>query len=73
MTTTECEIFARHADLLRQSLSSLEQAKEETLRESWELAAFCLREALNLTGSITGETISPDILDEIFSRFCIGK
>lgn len=73
MTTTECEISARHADLLRQSLSSLEQAKEETLRESWELAAFCLREALNLTGSITGETVSPDILDEIFSRFCIGK
>ena len=71
--TADCEVSARHAELLETALSMLERATEEVRREAWELAAFSLREALTALGSITGETVSPDILDEIFSRFCIGK
>ena len=71
--TTDCEVSARHAELLKTAREVLERSCEEVLQESWELAAFSLREALNSLGTITGETVSPDILDEIFSRFCIGK
>jgi len=32
-----------------------------------------VREALQSLGEITGETCTEDLLDQIFSRFCIGK
>jgi len=38
-----------------------------------ELAACELRAVLSALGEITGETSRDDILDRIFSRFCIGK
>ena len=70
---TACEVSARHAELLQNALAVLERCAEEVHQESWELAAFSLRDAVNSLGKITGETVSPDILDEIFARFCIGK
>ncbi|WP_022853022.1 tRNA uridine-5-carboxymethylaminomethyl(34) synthesis GTPase MnmE [Thermodesulfatator atlanticus] len=38
-----------------------------------ELVAVDLREALDHLGEITGETTTEDLLDRIFSNFCIGK
>jgi tRNA modification GTPase len=38
-----------------------------------ELAAADISEALSALGEVTGETASPDVLDSIFSRFCVGK
>ncbi len=38
-----------------------------------EFSALDLRDALGALGEITGETTPDSILDEIFSRFCIGK
>lgn len=38
-----------------------------------ELVAVDLREALNYLGEITGETTTEDLLDRIFSNFCLGK
>ncbi len=40
---------------------------------SLEFLATDLREALDALGGITGETTTDDVLDDIFSRFCIGK
>ncbi|MCI6287553.1 MAG: tRNA uridine-5-carboxymethylaminomethyl(34) synthesis GTPase MnmE, partial [Lentisphaeria bacterium] len=71
--TAECEVSARHAELLQEALADLLRAEQEVGNESWELAAFCIREALAALGTVTGEEIAPDVLDEIFSRFCIGK
>lgn len=39
----------------------------------FEFLAFELREALAALGEITGETTPEQVLDLIFSRFCIGK
>ena len=32
-----------------------------------------VRRAYQSLGEITGETVSDDIIDEVFSRFCLGK
>jgi tRNA modification GTPase len=38
-----------------------------------EFAAFDLREALGTLGEVTGQTVTEEVLDRIFSTFCIGK
>ena len=66
-------VSERHAALLEQGANQLAAAGECVRKESWELAGSSLRTAAELIGCITGETATPDVLDEIFSRFCIGK
>ncbi|OGS20609.1 MAG: tRNA uridine-5-carboxymethylaminomethyl(34) synthesis GTPase MnmE [Elusimicrobia bacterium RIFOXYA2_FULL_39_19] len=41
--------------------------------ESGEFIVLHLRSALDALGEIIGETTTEDILDEIFSNFCVGK
>lgn len=38
-----------------------------------ELVCEEIRAAVQALGEITGEELTPDLLDEIFSRFCLGK
>jgi tRNA modification GTPase len=38
-----------------------------------ELASLDLRIAVNAVGEIVGKTSTEDLLDSIFSQFCIGK
>lgn len=38
-----------------------------------DLAAVDLHEALYLLGRITGDSVDEKLLDDIFSRFCVGK
>jgi len=61
-----------------QALEEAKQNIERTLlgirgKLSEELIAFDLREAIDRLGEITGEVVADDILDQIFSYFCIGK
>lgn len=64
----------RHRDCLAQCLESIERAERAfRLGESFEFVALELRLALDRLGDITGETTPNDILERIFSRFCIGK
>ena len=61
-------------DAIRRAMESLIFAQESAKSSmSPELIAVDLRGALKNLGEITGETTSEDILDQIFSRFCIGK
>jgi tRNA modification GTPase len=65
---------SRHYDLLRRTQTSLENSNEMLRqRVSEELVLVGLHNALKFLGEITGETTTEDILDEIFSTFCIGK
>ena len=41
--------------------------------ETLELAALELRIAMNGAGEVVGKTTTEDLLDSIFSQFCLGK
>ncbi len=64
----------RHKTALEQTKTSLEKTLisiEEDL--SLEFIALDLRDALDSLGIIIGATYTDDILERIFSEFCIGK
>lgn len=64
----------RHRDALLRTRNSLFRFCEESKGAvSPEFLAIELRDALHALGEITGETAPDEILDRIFSRFCIGK
>jgi tRNA modification GTPase len=64
----------RHRDALLRSRQHLVRFCEEApLATSPELLAIDLRDALQALGEITGETTPDEILERIFSRFCVGK
>lgn len=64
----------RHAQKFRESRKSLQAAKKNLEHdESPEIIAFDLRSAANAIDEITGKIYNEDILEEIFSKFCIGK
>lgn len=65
---------ARHKNALRKAQESLLFALESAQGEMPpELIAVDLRGCLKNLGEIIGESASEEILDQIFSRFCIGK
>ncbi len=66
-------VNARHSSLLSDALGQLEEAKAMVSNEDFELIAINLRTAIDAIGRVTGRSIQPDILDYIFSQFCIGK
>lgn len=65
---------ARQAKLMEQALDDLAAALESA-RVGLTADAFLsdAERAVNTLGQITGETVSADLAQEIFSRFCVGK
>jgi len=65
---------ARHERQLRLAYESLESALE-AIRSNMtlDIVALELRSALEHLGRITGQTAEEEIINAIFSRFCIGK
>jgi tRNA modification GTPase len=64
----------RHKVKIEKALEASKAALEGlNVRTPAELVAVDLREALDALGEIIGLTTTEDILDQIFSRFCIGK
>jgi tRNA modification GTPase len=66
-------INQRHEQKLNESLRLLNEAADEMERESVEVAAMQMRQVHQLLGGLEREDVSEQILDRIFSRFCIGK
>ncbi|MEA4862439.1 MAG: tRNA uridine-5-carboxymethylaminomethyl(34) synthesis GTPase MnmE [Victivallaceae bacterium] len=69
----EVAVNERHAASLDEAADSLSGTSIEIIGKHWELASVLVRQAVDALGEITGETASVDVLDNIFSRFCIGK
>ena len=64
----------RHKKKLDRSLKFFRKAERGLRRNlSPELIAFDLRQGINEIDEITGRVYNEEILDRIFSRFCIGK
>jgi len=64
----------RHRLALEKAHKNIQNAKENIASGmSEEFAAFDLREALDHLDEITGRKINDEILDKIFSSFCVGK
>ena len=65
---------ARHVEALKTAEHALLQVKDGLQKNlSGDLISIDIRTALHALGSITGKITNTDILDSIFSRFCIGK
>ena len=64
----------RHREALLLARNALQRFSYALAQEHpAEFAALELREALQGFGLITGETTPEDVLEKIFTRFCIGK
>lgn len=65
---------ARQSGLLRQALDDLQLAIEAARQNATlDIIAVQLQAAYASLGWVIGEAVGEDLLDEIFSRFCLGK
>ncbi len=67
-------INSRHQDALRRARAATRLTMDALIsNQTLELAAMDLRIAVNAVGEIVGKTTTEDLLDSIFSQFCLGK
>lgn len=65
---------ARHAAALKEAASALESAKEGAeLVVDLDCVSIDINDAWSALGKITGVTLSEEIVDRIFEKFCLGK
>ena len=64
---------ARQYAALKVAEESLERAKIAVNTLTADCVCADLREALDSLGSVTGKNPSDSVIDEIFSKFCVGK
>ncbi len=64
----------RHINLVKKSQEEILQALKITKeKEAIDFIEINVNAAFQYLGEITGDTASGEIIDEIFSRFCLGK
>ena len=64
----------RHKNLISKAIENLNKA-EDILKRGMpvDIIAISLKDVLTNLGAITGEEAGEEIINEIFSRFCLGK
>lgn len=64
----------RHKNIILNSRRNLDKARE-TIRNNMpiDMISTHLKEIIEELGKITGETVTEDVIAEIFSKFCLGK
>ena len=64
----------RHENLINKALESVKKAKDAVKdKMPIDIIAIFIKDILEDLGNITGEIVTDDIIDEIFSKFCLGK
>ena len=65
---------ARHLNLLRDASAFLEDSlKSIESNQPLEFIEIDVKNTYDDLGAILGEEVGDDILNEVFSRFCLGK
>ena len=64
----------RHKNLISKAIENVKKTKE-TIENKMplDIVAIFIKDILEDLGSITGEIVTDDIIDEIFAKFCLGK
>ena len=64
----------RHKNLISKAIENVKKAKN-TVQENMpiDIIAIFIKDILEDLGNITGEVVTEDIINEIFSKFCLGK
>ena len=64
----------RHRNLIDKALSAIERAKASAdENRPLDFISYDVWECARAVGEITGENVSDDVIDAIFSKFCLGK
>lgn len=66
-------IEERHYDALRRAKDALKRAIVACKDQPLDLIGIDVKEGWDALGEITGETATEAIIEEIFSKFCVGK
>lgn len=65
---------ARSIALLKKSLNNINEVIEEINNDNpIDIVELSLKDAWNNLGEVIGETYTDELIDELFSRFCLGK
>ena len=64
----------RHKNLISKAIESVRKTKDTIFQNMpIDIVAIYIKDILENLGEITGEFVSENIINEIFSRFCLGK
>lgn len=63
----------RHLSCLTQAKVQIDVALEETQRATLDIVTSAMRDGWQTLGEITGTNAQEDIIDRIYSKFCLGK
>ena len=65
---------ARSISLLKQASLALEEVRKGVeLNQPIDMVEIDLKNVWELLGEITGDTYSEELIDQLFSQFCLGK
>ena len=64
----------RHKNQVELAIKNIEEAKIAVMNNlPIDIISISLKQTLEELSKITGENVSEDIINEIFSKFCLGK
>ncbi len=64
---------SRHVEVLKEVLEFIKSTKENIFEKTLDILSLEIKDIWNKIGEITGRTENEEIIDQIFSKFCLGK